>query len=119
MQQFKTILVNRLQPSQQYHEFYQFYLTEHRHVVSRRLHVLGSLAGMYGIYKTFKTGQKRYLITGIITGYACAWTGHFFFEKNKPATFKYPLYSFISDWRMFADICRGRLSLRQNQFDTH
>jgi hypothetical protein len=52
-----------------------------------------------------------------LSGYACAWIGHFFFEHNKPASFKQPLYSFISDWRMLSDVVRGRLSLIDRQFD--
>ncbi len=42
-------------------------------------------------------------------GYGFAWVGHFFFEKNRPATFQHPLYSFMGDWVMFADILRGRV----------
>ena len=105
------------QPIKNYAEFYKFYLSEHGHVMSRRLHAIGSVAGLYGIYKTVSTGKKRYIVRGIVTGYACAWVGHFFFEKNKPASFKQPLYSFISDWRMLGDICRGRLSLRHRKYD--
>ncbi|WP_026470733.1 DUF962 domain-containing protein [Alkanindiges illinoisensis] len=104
-------------PIRNYGEFYRFYLTEHSNVMSRRLHALGSIAGLYGIYKTIKTGRKRYLLKGIVTGYACAWVGHFFFEKNKPASFKQPLYSFVSDWRMLSDVCRGRVSLRHQKYD--
>lgn len=104
-------------PIRNYGEFYRFYLTEHSNVMSRRLHALGSIAGLYGIYKTIKTGRKRYLLKGIVTGYACAWVGHFLFEKNKPASFKQPLYSFVSDWRMLSDVCRGRVSLRHQKYD--
>lgn len=104
-------------PIVDYEEFYQFYLTEHNNMMSRRLHAVGSIAGLYGINKTIKTGQKRYLVRGLLTGYACAWIGHFFFEKNKPASFKQPVYSFISDWRMLSDVCRGRLSLRHAKHD--
>ncbi|XID74209.1 Mpo1-like protein [Alkanindiges sp. WGS2144] len=104
-------------PIRNYSEFYRFYLTEHSNVMSRRLHVAGSLAGLYGIYKAIKTGKKSYLLKGIATGYACAWVGHFFFEKNKPASFKQPVYSFMSDWRMLADVCRGKVSLRHARYD--
>lgn len=104
-------------PIRQYPDFYKFYLSEHENVMSRRLHVLGSSAGIYGAYRAYKTGKKRYLAYGIVAGYACAWTGHFFFEKNKPASFKQPLYSFISDWRMLADVVQGKISLRDKKFD--
>jgi len=46
-----------------------------------------------------------------ISGYGFAWIGHFFFEKNKPATFKYPLYSFCSDFIMYWDILRGKVKI--------
>ena len=57
------------------------------------------------------------MFKGIAAGYACAWVGHFFFEKNKPATFKYPVQSFVSDFRMYADILRGNVSLKDPKFD--
>lgn len=61
--------------------------------------------------------QPKYFLYGLASGYACAWVGHFVFEKNKPASFKQPLYSFISDWRMLADVARGNLSLLERSRD--
>jgi len=104
-------------PIRDYSEFYRFYLTEHRHITSRRLHCLGSSIALYCAYKTIKTRQVKYLAYGVLAGYTCAWVGHFMFEKNKPASFKQPIYSFISDWRMFKDIITGRLSLLDRQRD--
>lgn len=98
-------------PIKEYNDFYKFYLTEHQNVTSRRLHVAGSAIGLYALYRAIKTGRKRYVVYGLVAGYACAWTGHFFFEKNKPASFKQPFFSFISDWRMLSDVVRGRVSL--------
>ncbi len=46
---------------------------------------------------------------GVAFAYGCAWTGHFGLEKNRPATFRYPLYSLVSDWKMWAEMARGRL----------
>lgn len=106
-----------LTPIKDFDAFYKFYLGEHQNIACRRLHFLGTSAGIYGIYKTLRTGKKRYIVRGIVTGYACAWVGHFFFEKNKPASFKQPLYSFISDWRMFADIVKGNISLKSADLD--
>lgn len=104
-------------PITDYAEFYKFYLGEHQNIACRRLHVAGTSAGIFGIYKTLTTGKKRYLLGGVVTGYACAWIGHFFFEHNKPASFKQPLYSFISDWRLFADVLKGNISLKSAEFD--
>ena len=104
-------------PIRDYHEFYRFYLTEHRHIMSRRLHVAGSSIGLYFFSKALRQRKAKYVAYGLLSGYACAWIGHFIFEKNKPASFKQPLYSFISDWRMFADVLRGNLSLVDRKHD--
>jgi len=104
-------------PIKNYDEFYRFYLTEHRNIASRRLHATGSSIGLYFFSKAIRKRQAKYAVYGLVSGYACAWDGHFFFEHNKPASFKQPLYSFISDWRMLSDIARGRLSLIDRQFD--
>ena len=104
-------------PIKNYNEFYCFYLTEHRNINSRRLHAVGSSLGIYFWAKAIRKRKAKYLAYGLLSGYACAWVGHFFHEHNKPASFKQPLYSFISDWRMLSDIVRGRLSLIDRKFD--
>ena len=86
-------------------------------MVSRRLHVAGSSIGLYCFTQAIRQGRPRYFAYGLLSGYACAWIGHFIFERNKPASFKQPVYSFISDWRMFADVLRGRLSLLDRKYD--
>lgn len=112
-----VVAVQPQMPIKNYHEFYRFYLTEHRHIVSRRLHVAGSSIGLYCFSKAICQGKPRYFAYGLLSGYACAWVGHFIFERNKPASFKQPLYSFISDWRMFADVLRGNISLLDQKHD--
>lgn len=97
--------------------FYDFYLDEHQNMACRRLHFAGSSFGLLGLAKSIKTGSVKPLIKGIAAGYACAWVGHFFFEKNKPASFKFPLKSFASDFRMYGDVLRGNLSLKDRKFD--
>ena len=104
-------------PIKEYQQFYRFYLTEHRNIMSRRLHVAGSSIGLYFFSKAIFKRKPHYFIYGLVSGYACAWVGHFVFEKNKPASFKQPLYSFISDWRMFSDVLRGNLSLQDRALD--
>ena len=104
-------------PIQDYSTFYRFYLTEHRNIMSRRLHVVGSSIGLYCVSKAIRQKKAKYILYGLMAGYACAWVGHFIFEKNKPASFKQPVYSFISDWRMFADVLRGNLSLQDRDKD--
>lgn len=90
-------------------EFYPYYLQEHSNDVCRRLHYVGSLLvlGILG-YALF-TQQWLWLLALPFAGYGFAWVGHFVFEKNKPATFKYPLYSFMGDWVMLKDAFTGRI----------
>jgi hypothetical protein len=56
------------------------------------------------------TQEPWLILLALVQGYAFAWVGHFFFEHNRPATFKYPLWSFMGDWRMWSDMLRGRVS---------
>ena len=94
-----------------YSEFYQFYLTEHENKISRRLHFIGT--GLVFVEIVLLSIYKMWGIWFVlpITGYAFAWVGHFFFEKNKPATFKYPLWSLASDFRLFFEILIGKQKL--------
>jgi hypothetical protein len=89
--------------------FYPFYLAEHRNRTCRRLHFVGSSLALVCLALLVTTGNPWWLLAGLVCGYGCAWIGHFYFEKNRPATFKYPLYSFAGDWVMYADIWRGRI----------
>ncbi len=91
-------------------EFYPFYLSEHSHRTCRRMHFVGSSLSLVCLAMLASTGQPQYLLYGLLCGYGCAWVGHFVFEKNKPASFKRPLYSFMGDWVMYRDMWRGRVS---------
>ena len=90
-------------------EFYPFYLGEHADTTCRRLHFIGSSLVLMMISYSLLTGQLVYLWSLPVIGYGFAWVGHFFFEKNRPATFKYPLYSLMGDWVMFKDILVGKV----------
>ncbi len=90
-------------------EFYPYYLQEHSNDVCRRLHYVGSLLVLSILGYTLFTQQWLWLLALPFAGYGFAWVGHFVFEKNKPATFKYPLYSFMSDWVMLKDAFTGRI----------
>ena len=91
-------------------EFYPFYLSEHSGRTTRRIHFLGSGLGLVCLFLMVITGDPIWLLIGLIIGYGLAWFAHFAFEKNRPATFRYPLYSFMGDWRMFWDIITGRIA---------
>jgi hypothetical protein len=90
-------------------EFYPFYLSEHRNRACRRLHFVGSALVLVVVATAIATRDPLWLLAAPIMGYGFAWVGHFAFEKNRPATFKYPLYSLIGDWAMFRDIITGRI----------
>lgn len=92
-----------------FREFYPYYLGEHRHPVSRRLHVVGSAGALLFVATAALTGDPWWLLAALVCGYAFAWAGHAFFEKNRPATFRHPFYSFAADWVMFRDVLTGRI----------
>lgn len=82
--------------------FYPFYLSQHQNSTCRRLHYIGSLSVLVILIETLITQHWIQLLLLPLVGYGFAWIGHFKFEKNRPATFQYPLYSLLGDWIMFA-----------------
>jgi len=90
-------------------EFYPFYLQEHSNRTCRRLHFLGSTLALVCLAMLFITGKPQYFLYGLLCGYGFAWIGHFVFEKNRPASFKRPLFSFMGDWVMYGDIWTGKI----------
>ncbi|MCP4864003.1 MAG: DUF962 domain-containing protein [Alteromonas sp.] len=92
-----------------FREFYPYYLSEHQNVTCRRLHFIGSTLVLTLLILSLFTGQLMLLWLLPIAGYGFAWLGHFKFEHNKPATFRYPLYSLMGDWVMYKDILLGRI----------
>jgi hypothetical protein len=90
-------------------EFYPFYLSEHRHPVSRVLHYCGTWGCVLCLVTLFVTGDWPWLVLAMLSGYSFAWAGHFLFEKNRPATFRFPFYSLAADFRMWWDLNLGKL----------
>ena len=90
-------------------QFYPFYLSEHLNPICRGLHFIGTFCVIVIIIISFT--NIKVLFVAPIFGYGFAWIGHYFFEKNSPATFTYPLYSFIGDWVMFKDILSRKESI--------
>jgi hypothetical protein len=89
-------------------EFYPFYMMEHQNKTSRTLHFIGTFLLLIVLGFALATQSWKLLIAIPFVGYGFAWVGHFFFEKNKPATFQYPMYSLASDFIMFKDILIGQ-----------
>ena len=92
-------------------EFYPFYLSEHNNLTCRRLHFAGSSLSLLCFAALLVTRNPWWLLAGLLVGYGFAWVGHFGFEKNKPPSFKRPLYSFMGDWVMYKDIWTGKVKL--------
>ena len=90
-------------------EFYPFYLSEHANRTCRRLHFVGTSLGLCFLVAAVATQNAWWILAGLACGYAFAWIGHFVFEKNRPATFTYPFYSFAGDWVMWSEILRGKI----------
>jgi hypothetical protein len=98
-----------ISPFASFTDFYPFYLSQHADRTCRRLHFAGTTLGLVAVLHAFATLNFWWLLAGLVAGYAFAWVGHFFFEKNRPATFTNPVYSFMGDWVMWKDMLTGRI----------
>ena len=92
-----------------YREFWDFYVSEHRQPFTRYLHFVGTTLGIVLLVLLVRGGHWFYLPLCLVVGYAFAWFSHFFVEKNKPASFKYPWWSFISDYKMMWFMLTGKM----------
>ena len=94
---------------QSFSQFYPFYLSQHQNLICRRLHFIGSMLIVLLVAYIVTTSSWALLLLLPVIGYGFAGVGHLVFEKNRPATFIYPLYSLIGDWVMFKDMLIGRV----------
>ena len=90
-------------------DFYPYYLTEHQDPVCRELHFTGTMSLIIIFFSAISTQHWWMFALIPVVGYGFAWVGHFVFEKNKPATFQYPLYSLGSDFVMFWHILTDKI----------
>ena len=92
---------------QSFDAFYSYYIHEHSNQICRRIHIVGSAlvigAALLGLFV-----NAWWFAAMPLVGYGFAWVGHFFFEKNRPATFQYPLWSLMGDWRMWFETLSGQ-----------
>jgi hypothetical protein len=94
---------------QSYTEFWDFYVAEHSRPLTRQLHFAGTSLGLLLLAYFIYTGRWYLFPLFFVVGYAFAWFAHFVIEKNKPASFRYPLWSFISDFKMMWYMATGRM----------
>ncbi len=92
-----------------FEEFWPYYLGEHKLITCRALHYVGTVVSAGLLILLMVTQQWSWLPLVLIAGYGPAWVGHFFIEKNRPATFTYPWWSFVGDYKMFYMAIRGEL----------
>jgi len=92
-----------------YREFWDFYVQEHSKPATRALHFIGTSLGLLLLVWLIWRGAWHYFPLCLVVGYAFAWFAHFVVEKNRPATFQYPIWSFISDYKMMWFMLTGRM----------
>ena len=89
-------------------EFYPYYLTEHSKRGTRITHFIGTTLFILMVLYSLVTGNGWLFLMGVVLAYGWAWIGHFFIEKNKPATFQYPLWSWATDFKLYSQILGGK-----------
>nr|WP_262924699.1 DUF962 domain-containing protein [Pseudomonas fluorescens] len=103
-------VVENIKQFNSFAEFYPYYLSEHANSTCRRLHFIGTTLVIFILAMTIAKGAWLLLLALPLAGYSFAWIGHFFFEKNRPATFQHPLYSLLGDFVMYRDMILGRVA---------
>lgn len=104
-------MTNNLAPGERYQSFaafYPYYILEHSNRSCRRIHVIGTGLVLVILVVAILSRNPWWLLAMPLVGYGFAWIGHFFFEKNRPATFTYPLWSLMGDFRLFFETIGGR-----------
>lgn len=89
--------------------FWPYYVGEHSAEWTRRLHFVGTTAAGLCLASAIATRRPALVLGALVAGYGPAWASHFFVEKNRPATFTYPLWSLLADFKMWSMIARGRM----------
>jgi len=93
---------------QTFAEFWPYYLSQHSKKSTRVMHLIGTTAGILAVIMAVYTHQALFVLAGAIGAYGMAWVSHFFIERNRPATFRYPLFSLRGDFKMIGFMIRRR-----------
>ena len=96
-------------PIASFEEFWPFYVSQHAREGTRALHFAGTTLGLLCLGRAIIAREPALVLWGLVLAYGLAWIGHFFIEKNRPATFQYPLWSFLGDLKMYGLMWRGRM----------
>ncbi len=102
--------MNKKQQIDNFTDFWDFYISEHSNLYNRLLHFIGTSLAIILLIWFLIEGMWLYLPLCLVCGYGFAWVGHFFVEKNKPASFQYPIWSFISDYVMLFYMISGKMN---------
>jgi len=92
-----------------FREFYPHYLAEHASPMCRRLHFVGTSLVIAFVLLAVGTRNAWWLAAAPLAGYGFGWIGHYAFERNRPTTFRHPLYSLAGDFAMYRDMLAGRI----------
>jgi hypothetical protein len=96
-------------PIASFEEFWPFYVSQHSREGTRLLHFAGTTLGLLCLGRAITAREPVLVLWGLVLAYVLAWIGHFFIERNRPATFQYPLWSFLGDLKMYGLMWRGRM----------
>jgi hypothetical protein len=97
-------------PLATFEEFWPFYVAQHSKEGTRALHFAGTTAGLAWLLAAAAFRRPHFLLHALVSSYGLAWIGHFFVEKNRPATFTYPLWSLAADFRMYGLMWQRKMS---------
>ncbi len=109
--------MDRAAPPATFEQFWPFYVSQHRRAGTRALHFAGTTLGLFCLARAIGSREPFFLLWGLVGSYGLAWIGHFFIERNRPATFQYPLWSFLGDFRMYALMWMGRMDAEARRLD--
>ena len=105
-----------MEVAKSFEEFWPYYVSQHQDKTCRQLHFVGTTIAFINLVTAVVSLSPIYILSALFSGYLFAWVSHFFIEKNRPATFTYPAWSFVSDWRMWALMATGRLGAELKKY---